>query len=87
MRIAQVIGTVTLSRRHPLLEGASLRLAVPLNLNNLLEREPIGGDCIVVYDDRGAGIGQRIAISEGAEAAMPFRPNMKPIDVYNSAIL
>ena len=29
----------------------------------------------------------RIAVSEGAEAAQPFRPLDKPIDAYNAAIL
>ena len=39
------------------------------------------------YDELGAGIGSRIAISEGREAAMPFHPEVKPIDAYNAAIL
>jgi hypothetical protein len=28
-----------------------------------------------------------IAISEGAEAAQPFRPELKPVDAYCAAIL
>ena len=32
-------------------------------------------------------IGSLIAFSEGAEAAQPFRPELKPIDAYCSAIL
>ena len=32
MRIARVIGTVTLNRWHPSLAGAALRLAVPMTL-------------------------------------------------------
>ena len=40
-----------------------------------------------MYDDLGAGIGSRIAISEGGEAAQPFHPECKPIDAYNAAIL
>ena len=42
---------------------------------------------IVVFDELGAGLGSRIAISEGREAAMPFHPEVKPIDAYNAAIL
>ncbi len=42
---------------------------------------------IAVFDELGAGIGSRIAISEGREAAMPFHPDEKPIDAYNAAIL
>jgi len=26
-------------------------------------------------------------VADGAEAAQPFRPNLKPVDAYNSAIL
>ena len=42
---------------------------------------------IAVFDELGAGVGSRIAISEGREAAMPFYPEIKPIDAYNAAIL
>jgi microcompartment protein CcmK/EutM len=41
----------------------------------------------VVYDELGAGVGHRIAITEGREAAQPFYPEVKPIDAYCSAIL
>ena len=42
---------------------------------------------MVVWDDQAAGIGNLIAMSEGAEAAQPFRPDLKPVDAYASAIL
>jgi microcompartment protein CcmK/EutM len=42
---------------------------------------------VVVYDELGAGLGSQIAMSEGAEAAQPFRPEIKPIDAYNAAVL
>jgi len=42
---------------------------------------------IVVFDELGEGGGSRIAISEGREAAMPFHPEIKPVDAYNAAIL
>ena len=87
MRIAKVIGTVTLNRSHPSFEGARLRLAVPLSLAELRgEREP-AADEIVVWDDNGAGIDSLIAVSEGAEATQPFRPAMKAVDAYASAII
>jgi ethanolamine utilization protein EutN len=41
----------------------------------------------VAWDDNGAGVGSLIAISEGAEATQPFRPELKPVDAYASAIL
>ncbi len=87
MRIGEVIGTVTLSRVHPTLAGASLRLAIPLTLADLTSRERPRGEALVVYDELGAGLGSRIAISEGGEAAQPFLPLDKPVDAYNAAIL
>ena len=87
MRIGEVIGSVTLSRWHPSLSGAAFRLAIPLTREELSQGVPGAGEPIVVYDDLGAGNGSRIAISEGGEAAQPFRPHDKPVDAYNAAIL
>ncbi|MEM9659480.1 MAG: EutN/CcmL family microcompartment protein [Planctomycetota bacterium] len=87
MRIAQIIGNVTLSKQHPLLEGARLRLAIPLSQSELESPATPQGDSVVVWDDLGAGVGGRIAMSEGAEAAQPFRPHLKPIDAYCAGIL
>jgi len=87
MRIGTVIGSVTLSRSHPSLQGASYRLAVPLSQANLRGNFNEIAEAFVVYDELGAGIGSQIAISEGAEAAQPFRPELKPVDAYNAAIL
>ncbi len=87
MRIAEVIGTVTLNRAHPSFAGASLRLAIPLALSDLASTTKPTADSLVVYDELGAGVGARIAVSEGGEAAQPFHPEMKPVDAYNAAIL
>jgi microcompartment protein CcmK/EutM len=92
MRIADVVGTITLNRAHPSLAGASFKLVTPLSWDNLArEKGRKHGDErleeIAVFDQLGAGIGSRIAISEGREAAMPFYPEMKPVDAYNAAIL
>jgi len=86
MRIAKVVGTVTLNRSHPSFEGAGLRLAVPLSLAELQGASPQAAE-MVVWDDNGAGLGSLIAVSEGAEATQPFRPELKPVDAYASAIL
>ncbi len=87
MRIGEVIGTVTLNRRHPSLAGARLKLVVPLSWDNLAGHSAESMGEITVFDELGAGVGSRIAISEGREAAMPFYPQVKPIDAYNAAIL
>jgi microcompartment protein CcmK/EutM len=87
MRIAKVVGTVTLNRCHPSFNGARLRLAVPLSLGELKGDSQPQADEMVVWADNGAGIGSLIAVSEGAEATQPFRPDLKPVDAYASAIL
>ena len=87
MRIADVIGTVTLNRAHPSVAGASWKLVVPLTWDNLLGRSAEPAEELVALDERGAGRGSRIAISEGREAAMPFHPDAKPLDTYAAAIL
>jgi len=87
MRIAKIIGTVTLNRCHPSFAGARLRLVVPLSLTELRgERQPQAEE-MVVWDENGAGVGSLIAVSEGAEATQPFRPDLKAVDAYASAIL
>jgi ethanolamine utilization protein EutN len=87
MRIAKVVGSVTLSRQHPSLVGARLRLAIPLALSELNSAAHPAGESVVVWDDLGAGENSLIAVSEGGEAAQPFRPELKPIDAYCAAIL
>ena len=87
MRIAEVIGTVTLNRAHPSLRGGRFRLVVPLSLGNLTGASDDRDEPLVAYDEQAAGIGQLTALSEGAEAAQPFYPDVKPIDAYLAAQL
>jgi ethanolamine utilization protein EutN len=95
MRIAEVIGRCTLSVCHPSLRGAKWLIGVPLtqegiqNVSAGKSKKSDAGrnEAFVIYDDLGAGAGDLIAVSEGAEAAAPFAPNLKPIDAYNAAIL
>jgi ethanolamine utilization protein EutN len=87
MRIAEVIGTVTLNRSHPSLGGGTFRLALPLSLDDLLGNSTPQADVVVLYDELGAGNGSQIALSESSEAAAPFYPEIKPVDAYNAAIL
>lgn len=87
MRIAEIIGTVTLNRCHPSLVAGTFRLAVPLSLEELGGEVNPESEPLVVYDELSAGIGSRIALSESSEAAAPFHPEVKPIDAYNAAIL
>ena len=87
MRIGKILGTVTLSQRHPSLEGASFRLVRPLCWEEACESGERRHDEQVVMDEIGSGVGSLVALSEGREAAMPFYPEVKPIDGYVAAIL
>ncbi len=86
MQLYQVNGTVTLSRAHPSFMGASLKTAESYG-ETLLGKKSKDPDLVVVWDDLGAAYGSIIAVSDGAEAAQPFRPSQKPVDAYNAAII
>ena len=87
MRIGEVIGKVSLCSPHALLAGATWLIVVPLSCEGDHGDLVLRGEPFVVFDELGAREGNRIAISEGAEAAAPFHPETKPIDAYNAAIL
>jgi microcompartment protein CcmK/EutM len=87
MRIAEAIGTVTLSRAHPTLVGKRLIVGVSFSLNALKENGQADGEDVVIIDELGAGVGQQFAFSEGAEAAAPFSPEKKPVDAYCACLL
>jgi ethanolamine utilization protein EutN len=87
MRIAQVIGRVTLSRSLPSLRGGRLLVAQPLPLEALKQKSPSGSEDLVVYDILGAGEGTLIGLSEGREAANPFGKNKTPVDAYSACLI
>ena len=85
MRMGTVIGRVTLTVKHPSFEGERLLLTLPWK-QATFEGQDVYAPAIVVYDQLGAGIGQQIAISEGAEASVPF-PKPTPVDAYCAALV
>jgi microcompartment protein CcmK/EutM len=87
MRIAKVIGTVSLSTVHESMRGGSYRIVVPQSLENLRGTDTTDGEELIAYDELGSGMQSFIALSEGGEAAQPFKPNYKPVDAYCAAIL
>jgi ethanolamine utilization protein EutN len=87
MRIAQVIGRVTLSRSLPSLRGGRLLIAQPLPLDSLTETAPSRSEELVVYDILGAGEGSLIGVSEGREAANPFGKSKTPVDAYSACLI
>ncbi len=87
MRIAEVIGTVTLSRVHSSLANQRWIIGVPFSFRALRAGQPPDGEDLVILDQLGAGHGSRIGVSEGVEAAAPFHPERKPVDAYCACIL
>jgi ethanolamine utilization protein EutN len=91
MRIARVLGNLTLDRKLDELPGGALLLVEAMDRQAL--NDPAAGraapmsESLVVFDALGAARGQLIALSEGREAAVPFHPRKVPIDAYNAAIL
>jgi ethanolamine utilization protein EutN len=87
MRIAEVIGTVTLSRVHPTLAGYRWIIGVPYSLEALKAGLQADGEDVVILDQLGAGTGDQVGFSEGVEAAAPFHPQPKAVDAYCACIL
>jgi microcompartment protein CcmK/EutM len=87
MKIFKVIGSVTLCRSHPTYQGARLLATEPLDASIYGGPPPVDPDLVVVWDDLGAGLDSNIAVSDGGEAANPFKPALKPVDAYCSAML
>ncbi|HWE36532.1 MAG TPA: EutN/CcmL family microcompartment protein [Isosphaeraceae bacterium] len=87
MRIAEVIGRVTLARAHPSLRNARWLIALPLPIAALTEGSATRGEEVVLYDDLGAGPGALIALAEGREAANPFGKERVPVDAYCACLI
>ncbi len=89
MRIGHVIGRVTLNHGVDSYQGGRFFLVMPATKEQLRRDtlEPLPkGDSVIVYDDLGATIGDRIAFSEGGEASQAFKGDT-PVDAYNCMIL
>jgi len=87
MRIAEVIGRVTLSQFQPQLRGGRFLIALPMPLSALSEDSNDRGEEVVVYDMLGAGPGSLIGLSEGREAANPFGKTKTPVDAYCACLI
>jgi len=93
MRVARVLGTVTLNDALPDWPRGALLICEALDAEGLAAlpevkaRRSAMPESLVVLDELGAGKGELIAVSEGREAAMPFHPGRRPVDAYSVAIL
>ncbi|QEH36615.1 Ethanolamine utilization protein EutN/carboxysome [Aquisphaera giovannonii] len=87
MRIAEVVGRVTLSRSVHSLRGGRLVVLRPMTLEALTEGSPGRGEELVAYDNLGAGPGALVGLSEGREAANPFGKTKTPVDAFCACLL
>lgn len=87
MRIGEVIGNVTLNTADCKLIGGRFMLVRPNDPQSLREGTQGQGEVVVVYDEIGARLGDRVGFSEGREAAMPFYPARVAIDAYLVCLL
>lgn len=102
MRLGTVIGRVTLTQKEPVYTGGRLLIVQPWTREQFTEagsgtltaragadtiRVPLpSGSSVVVYDELGAGIGNIIGFTEGAEATQPFTGDA-PVDAYCACIV
>jgi len=88
MRLGIVRGHVTLNLAVQALRGRTLVVLEPVTMQNLRDRNGMGGGkALVAVDELGAAEGQMVAFTEGREAANPFWPNAVPVDAYCSLIV
>jgi microcompartment protein CcmK/EutM len=86
MIMARTVGTVTLSRFHPSMAGATLRCVEVVTKIEDINKQPLGGETVIAWDICGTSLGDLVAMAEGPEAGQPFAPNTKPIDASIVAI-
>jgi microcompartment protein CcmK/EutM len=90
VRVAQVIGRVTLNVQDPSFKGGRWLMCNPLDtehFNSACDNQPPLSKqfSLVAYDNLGAGEGDIVGIVEGAEATAPFDYAI-PIDAITVAI-
>jgi len=85
--MGEVIGKLTLNTADEKLIGGRLLIVQPFDPKSLRDNEPSTSEPLVVYDELGAGLGERVGFSEGREAAMPFYPDRVAIDSYVACLI
>ena len=87
MRIARVIGKVTLNRQMPDLMPGSYLIVRTYSRDSLTGADDGNDETIVLYDSLAARAGDLVGLVEGREATAPFWPRKVPYDSYNACIL
>ena len=86
MRIARVIGKLTMNRTLPDIVPGSYLLVRPCDRRALAGAKETSEE-LVLYDNLGAREDDLLGMVEGREAAQTFRPRNVPFDAYNACIL
>jgi len=87
VKLARTIGTLTLSRSHPTLQGAKFRCVEIVDDINRIDAESLGGDTVIAWDLCGSGLGDLVGLAEGPESTQPFYPDVKPLDASIVALI
>jgi microcompartment protein CcmK/EutM len=87
VRIGDVVGRLTLSKCDPKMIGGRFLIVQPHDPLSLREDRPGRGEIVVVYDQLGGRVDDRVGFSEGREAAMPFYPDRVALDAYLVCLL
>jgi microcompartment protein CcmK/EutM len=87
VRIARVIGKLTLNQQLPDLRPGSYLVVRTCNRGTLAGRNEGNDETLVLYDSLGAREGDLVGLVEGREATAPFYPEKVPYDCYNACIL
>lgn len=87
MRIAKVIGKVTLNKQMDELRPGSYLLVRTCNRGTIVGANAGNDETLVLYDELAAREGDLVGLVEGREATAPFWPDKVPYDSYNACIL
>ena len=90
MKLARVIGRITLSKKDEALAGIRLIIASPLDKSQMTGENSsqlsVNKSNLIVCDCFGAAMGDIIGYVEGAEATAPF-DSPTPVDAYNVGLV
>ena len=87
MRIARVIGKVTMNSQMPQVKPGSYLIVRTFNRGTLAGKNEGNDETLVLYDNLGAREGDLVGLVEGREATAPFYPEKVPYDSYNACLL
>jgi ethanolamine utilization protein EutN len=87
MRIARVIGKITLNKKLAEVQPGSYILVRTCNRGTLAGKNKGNPEELVAFDPHNCGEGDLIGLVEGAEATVPFKPLKVPYDAYNACLI